>query len=981
MNTASPAAGEAAQTPAQHFPSHFAPGSLVRARGREWIVLPGASPDELHLRPLSGSEEDAAVLCPALEFDPVVPATFPPPDGRLRASQETALLLRDALLMSLRRGAGPFRSFGNLAFEPRTYQLVPLLMALKLDVVRLLIADDVGIGKTIEAGMIARELLDRGELKRFAVLCPPHLVEQWVRELDDRFHIKAVAVTAGSAARLERGLPATDNIFTVFPFTVVSLDYIKSDSRRGDFVSRCPELVIVDEAHTCAGSGAGRHQRYDLLRLLTADSNRHLLLLTATPHSGDETSFHNLLGLLKQEFSQLHALTGNARDRLRERLANHFVQRQRVDIDEWHDSGIFPRRETANQPYTLSGQWDTFFESVLDYCSSVVERAGEDERRQRLNFWGTLALMRCVASSPAAAVQALRTRMNAQMTGEEEDELRERVFDGTEESLTQDDGELPVQTDDPELASLVTQAERLLGQKGDPKLVALIKHLDELLRDGFAPVVFCRYIATAHYLHEQLKNRFPGITTGVVTGESTPDERRQRVDELTEADRPLLIATDCLSEGINLQHGFNAVVHYDLSWNPTRHEQREGRVDRFGQEGVLRDGKRIVRAILMWGNNNPVDAVVLEVILKKAKKIREELGVPVPLPDDDHTLTNALLQAVLVRRHEIRARREEATRQGVLALDFPEVPQIKAMETAWVDAKEKAKKNRTVFAQNKLKPADVLPEWERMQAALGQTDDVRRFVHRALSRLGAGLEERGRSYRAPLVPLPEVLRERLLAENLHGTLKISFTQPPAIGARFVHRSHPLVGILADGLLETSLNTSSASKFGIGEPNGGEAENLSADPALLGRTGCWATQAVQRQAIVLLLRLRHQLVTQGAAPLLVEEAVAIALVAADGGQRMTLVTTEEPLDWLSAPTAEEVADRLRAEQVSVALAQLSGWTGLLENFARERADALLTDHERVREASGIRTARGRATVRALLPVDVIGVFVLLPSLGF
>ena len=178
MNTASPATGEAAQTAAQNLPGHFAPGSLVRARGREWIVLPGASHDELHLRPLSGSEEDAAVLCPALEFDRVVPATFPPPVGRLRASQETALLLRDALLMSLRRGAGPFRSFGNLAFEPRTYQLVPLLMALKLYVVRLLIADDVGIGKTIEAGMIARELLDRGEIRRFAVLCPPHLVEQ-----------------------------------------------------------------------------------------------------------------------------------------------------------------------------------------------------------------------------------------------------------------------------------------------------------------------------------------------------------------------------------------------------------------------------------------------------------------------------------------------------------------------------------------------------------------------------------------------------------------------------------------------------------------------------------------------------------------------------------------------------------------------------------------------------------------------------------
>jgi hypothetical protein len=139
--------------------------------------------------------------------------------------------------------------------------------------------------------------------------------------------------------------------------------------------------------------------------------------------------------------------------------------------------------------------------------------------------------------------------------------------------------------------------------------------------------------------------------------------------------------------------------------------------------------------------------------------------------------------------------------------------------------------------------------------------------------------------------------------------------------------------------------------------------------------------VQRQSTVLLLRLRHQLITQGADPLLVEEAAAIALVATDGGQRMELVTTGEPLDWLAASTAEEVADKLRVEQVANALVQLDTWQPLLKSFAEDRANALLADHERVREASGVRTARGRASVRALLPVDVIGAFVLLPSLGF
>src|SRR5690606_8105794 len=156
----------------------FRPGELVRLRGREWVVLPGSKGDVLNLRPLGGSEQDVTLVYVPLEPEPPAPASFDLPDPRMHGSQEAAVLLRDALRLKLRAGAGPFRSFGNLAVEPRTYQLVPLLMALKLDPVRLLIADDVGIGKTIEAGLIARELLDRGEIERLTVICPPHLCDQ-----------------------------------------------------------------------------------------------------------------------------------------------------------------------------------------------------------------------------------------------------------------------------------------------------------------------------------------------------------------------------------------------------------------------------------------------------------------------------------------------------------------------------------------------------------------------------------------------------------------------------------------------------------------------------------------------------------------------------------------------------------------------------------------------------------------------------------
>ena len=209
---------------------------------------------------------------PLLEREPVRPARFDLPEITDTATQDAARLLSDALHLSMRRGAGPFRAAGRLAFEPRAYQLVPLLMALRLPTVRLLIADDVGIGKTIEAGLILRELIDRGEIERFSVLCPPHLVEQWTGELKSKFDLDAVAVTAASAARLERGLPVSQTLFDAYPFTVVSLDYIKSDRRRESFARACPALVVVDEAHACVGAHRGRQQRFELLQSIARDA-------------------------------------------------------------------------------------------------------------------------------------------------------------------------------------------------------------------------------------------------------------------------------------------------------------------------------------------------------------------------------------------------------------------------------------------------------------------------------------------------------------------------------------------------------------------------------------------------------------------------------------------------------------------------------------------------------------------------------------
>lgn len=929
----------------------FSPGTLVSARGREWMVLAGSSTDTLRVRPISGSEEDQTHIYLPLEPEPVREARFPAPDPGRLGGHDAALLLRDALLLSMRRGAGPFRSFGQIAVEPRAYQLVPLLMALKLDPVRLLIADDVGVGKTIEGALILREMLDRGDIERSAVLCPPHLVEQWVTELEARFNLQAVAVTASSAKRLERAIPPGVSLFQVHPHTVVSLDYIKSQDRRAHFLHHCPDFVIVDEAHACVGNGQGRHQRYELLRGLADDQDRHMVLLTATPHSGDDAAFYRLLGLLDPTFEQLQEATGAERDRLRTRLGNHFVQRRRPDIAEWQESDLFPTRETKELTYRLTGEWDVFFNAVLDYCAEIAADSVGDAKKQRLNFWSTLALLRCAASSPMAAVLALRTRAGETLSSEERGEILDRLFDGDADSLIEDDVEPPAATQEPALAALVAQAEKLAGQAGDPKLKVVTDHVAELLSEGehgYHPVVFCRYIATAHYLGKHLAQRLPDATVEVITGELPAEEREERIAQFGEIEgRRVLVATDCLSEGINLQEYFDAVIHYDLSWNPTRHEQREGRVDRFGQTSP------VVRATLMYGINNPVDGAVLEVILRKAERIRKELGVPVPVPDEGHSLTQALLKAVLLRRRGVPAHSEGK--------------QLALFEEEWKSAEEKAKANRTIFAQRRLKPEDVLPEWHKSLAAIGGRDDVKRFTDRALARLGAGLEPMRRGFKAPTASLPEEVRERLEAEGLSGTLRIDFRYPAPPPCRAVQRSHPLVAVLAETLLERSLN--------------GDSDTTS--PSVLGRVGCWVSDTVRSRTTLVLLRLRHQLVIRRGRrenTLLVEEATGLAWA----GQSGEVMDNTEALALLAPPPLADVPVHVREREAAKALALLGERSAELERFAQQRADALLDDHLRVRAAAyrdeKTETRERSAQVEALPRPDVIGVFVLLPKVG-
>ena len=915
----------------------FAPGDLVRARGREWVALPSLQDGILALRPLSGGENDTVILDPALELLPVEPARFDLPADAAATVQSKAALLADAMRLTLRRGAGPFRSAAQLAFEPRTYQLVPLLMALRLPVPRLLIADDVGIGKTIEAGLILRELMDRGEVDAFSVLCPPHLVEQWVGELKDRFGIEAVAVTSGTASRLERGLPLTQSLFDAYPFTVVSLDYIKAEKRREGFARTCPDFVIVDEAHACVGTHKGRQQRFELLSGLALNPDRRMILLTATPQSGDEEAFSRLLSLIEPSFA-----AANFDDaRYRERLARHYVQRRRIDLTsgDWDEDRAFPKHDTTEFPYRLSKAHLEFQEAALDYCLGIVSRAGSGQRERRLAFWGTLALMRCVGSSPAAALSALRNRV-----ANESDRLEPQIFDedGDEEDAVDLEPGTAFQID-PELRSLVTRAEHL-ADEADPKLTALVDALTPLIKKGANPVVFCRYLATAEHVRNGLRKAFPKLMIEAVTGVLTPDERRDRVADMTPADEEkqvprILVATDCLSEGINLQQLFDAVVHYDLSWNPTRHQQREGRVDRFGQPAEL------VRSIMMFSPDSAIDGAVLDVILRKANKIRKTTGVTVPLPDERGPVTDALMASMMLRR---------GTHQQ-LSLDLRLDNGTRAMEASWRDAEENEKKSRARFAQNAMKPQEIAPEWQKVRTLLGSPADARQFVERAMARFGVPLEARKTVLLAHVDALEAGLRGRLAEHALNGSVRLATAEPAPSGTALLTRTHPLTATLAEALVEASLDPEALAGLGIG------------------RVGAWPTVAVRQVTRVALLRIRFKLTVHARKErlLLAEEA---ALVAIQGGQ--VVAAGEAARELLNAPATADLAPAARDRFIVGAKEELpSLLKGPIADFVHSRAEELMADHARLRAASG---TASRVTVEAVLPPDVIGLFALMPG---
>jgi superfamily II DNA or RNA helicase len=829
-------------------------------------------------------------------------------------------------------------------------------MALKLDPVRLLMADDVGIGKTVEACLVARELLDRGEVTRLCVLCPPHLAEQWQRELFSKFNIDAELVLSSTARRLEKNLRADQSIFDAYPFVVVSMDFIKSDRRRHDFLRTCPDFVIVDEAHTCASSAEGRgssHQRHELLAKLVEKADRHIVLVTATPHSGNQGAFRSLLALLKPEFGNLpDDLSGPEKAPDRRRLATHLVQRRRADLRHFLQRDTpFPDRKDTEAHYDLSPAYKALFEKVLDYARETVADASGGPLRQRVRWWSALSLLRAMASSPAAAAATLTQRSNVLEATDETaaDELgRKSVLDATDDLGVETSDTMPgadpeTEGDNPQrrrLLAFAREANRLRGDE-DHKLIELLPRLKALLKDSYKPIIFCRFIQTAEYVAAELRERLRKVEVTCITSQLAPEERAKRIEALgsDSSDAQILVCTDCLSEGINLQEKFDAVVHYDLSWNPTRHEQRDGRVDRYGQIN------KEVRILTYYGTDNQIDGIVLDVLLRKHQKIRNALGVSVPMPVDSEQIVKAVFEGLL-----LRSKAETPSSQLLPGFEDFFRPQKQQLHDDWEAVADREKRSRTMFAQESIKFDEVATELAETEHAIGSPAELAIFFRSALTLSGAVVNDDD-VLKTDLAGIKPAVREALGGA---ASLKVAFEPLSAKDVTLLHRTHPLVEGLATYVLNSAL-----------------------DPLLGGlarRAGVVRSKAVSTRTVLMLLRLRFHIVTttrEGERHLLAEDALLAAL-------------TGDPATptWLSEVDAENlmavkpdanVPPDIAVQQLESVTDHLGRLEPMLDELARNRGQQLLEAHRRVRSAAG-----GRGSYRIdHSPPDVLGIYIFLP----
>ena len=634
------------------------------------------------------------------------------------------------------------------------------------------------------------------------------------------------------------------------------------------------------------------------------------------------------------------------------------MQRRRKDIEHYLQTDTsFPKRLDKNpEPtYTFSKEYQALFDDILEFARNYV--SGEDgERHQRVRYWSALALLRCVSSSPKAAAATLRRRASVdQVEAEDVEEVgRQTVLDQdpADEVATLDfspgsNTENAEEGTRRKLLEFARRAEALTPQQ-DHKLQGAIKEIKALVKEGFQPVVFCRFIDTADYVAQQLRDSLPAkVRVESVTGAVPDSERETRIARLAEdGGEYVLVCTDCLSEGINLQHQFNAVLHYDLAWNPTRHEQREGRVDRFGQP------KPEVRVVTYYGTN-PVDGVILDVLIRKHKIIKSDLGVTVAVPGTSEQVAEVLFQGALFR---------EKTRSGSrqMSLEFIEdlEPKKQALHAEWDDARKREQITRSRFAQHTMSPEAVASELASVREAIGLSEDVEAFLETILNAANVPMQRTGKTVKVNVtVEVPRALRQAMgQDEPFTGKFDPSVDKDEV----YLGRTSPIIEGLAGWALDQALDVQAR-----------DSKPVAA------RCGVISTSAVAVRTTLLLARFRYHLEITGSGgqTMMCEEIVPLGCTGAPAAPQW--LTKEEGERLLKARPERNLTDTAIDQQLDLLVASLPKLQEGLAVVAKERAAAQLAAHERVREAA---RSRGRVAVGAVLPVDVLGAYVLLPRLN-
>lgn len=531
---------------------------------------------------------------------------------------------------------------------PLPHQIHALSRAISGGRVRYLLADEVGLGKTIEAGLVMRELKLRGLVRRTLVVSPKGIATQWVAEMQTHFNEQFQLVLGddiGTLQRLDPGADHRSSAWSMFDQVIVSLDSVKPmDKRRGwtaervaeynrnrfeDLITGGWDLVIVDEAHRLGGS-TDQVARYKLGKGL-AEAAPYVLLLSATPHQGKTDAFHRLMNLLDDNaFPDIDSVS-------RDRVAPYVIRTEKRKAIDADGKPLFKPRLTQMAPVAWESRHHLqhlLYEAVTDYVREGYNQSLRENKRH-IGFLMIL-MQRLVVSSTRAIRTTLERRLVALKEGEQQASLRlaelENGLDDSEnldELYDMDGQELldellkynvsALQRESSYVETLLDAAVRCDQAGPDAKAEALIEWIYELQAEENEPdlkvLIFTEFVPTQQMLKEFLEVR--GISVVTLNGSMNMEERKQAQDAFHKSHR-MLVSTDAGGEGLNLQFA-HVIINYDIPWNPMRLEQRIGRVDRIGQPKTV----RAINFVL----EGSVEFRVLNVLEKKLSVIFDEFGI------------------------------------------------------------------------------------------------------------------------------------------------------------------------------------------------------------------------------------------------------------------------------------------------------------------------------------------------------------------